>query len=46
MFNVYALLLDNALKTATPMIKGAINDKKLSYCWEGDRATRKHAKDS
>jgi len=35
MFNVSALLLDDALKPATPLTDGAINDdKKLSYCWE------------
>ena len=31
MFNVSALLLDDALKPATPLTKGAINENRLIF---------------
>ena len=31
MFNVFALLLDDALKPATPLTKGAINENQLMF---------------
>jgi len=31
---VFTLLLDDALNPAMPLTNGAMNNKKLSYCWE------------
>jgi len=44
MFNVSALLLDDALKPSTPLTNGAINENQLGLIFDKVKAYKNYAK--